>query len=76
MPESPNSSDHSSQLAETAGGATFAPTVFDPEKYRHLVDDDTLTEDQQRELLEIIWKIVAAFVDMGFGVEETKQDIA
>lgn len=45
------------------------PPQCDPEKYREHVKDFDLTEEEQTELLKTLWSIMAAFVDMGFGVD-------
>ena len=55
----------------------FSVPAFDPAEYAEFFeDDDDLTDEQKRELLEIIWNIVVTFVDLGFGVEATQQALA
>lgn len=44
----------------------------DPEKYREHVQDFDLSEEEQAELLQILWSIMAAFVEMGFGVDSAQ----
>ncbi len=51
-----------------------APPVIEPpkcdiEKYREQVKDFDLTTEEENELIKSIWIIMAAFVDMGFGVD-------
>ena len=46
-----------------------APTVsFDWHDYLHHLDDHDLTQDQKAELIIIMAEIVAAFIDLGFGI--------
>ncbi|MEW8072638.1 MAG: hypothetical protein AB2826_19655 [Candidatus Thiodiazotropha sp.] len=47
----------------------MAPPQCDLEKYREHVKDFDLSEEEQAELLKTLWSIMAAFVDMGFGVD-------
>jgi len=42
-------------------------------KYLELTKDFDMTEDQQRELIEALWDIMMAFVDMGFGIDAVTQ---
>lgn len=45
---------------------------LDPSKYRQHLEDFDLTEEQQTELLTILWRILATFVDLGFGVDSVQ----
>lgn len=47
----------------------FETLACDTEKYRKYLEGFDLSEEEQAEVLEILWKIMAAFVDMGFGVD-------
>lgn len=42
---------------------------LDVSKYQSQMNSFDMTEEQKRELLEILWSIMAAFVDLGFGVD-------
>lgn len=42
---------------------------LDISKYQPYIDDFDLTKEQQQELLETLWSIMSAFVDIGFGVD-------
>ena len=46
---------------------------FDPEEFMHFVDRENLTDAQARILLGEIWKIVVAFVDLGFNLHPIQQ---
>lgn len=46
---------------------------FDAREYLHFVEDSDLTEGQALELLEAIWSVMVAFVDLGFGVHPVQQ---
>lgn len=45
------------------------PPKCDIEKYRKHVQEFDLTPEEESELLKSLWLIMAAFVDMGFGVD-------
>ncbi|MGR9088247.1 MAG: hypothetical protein ACU841_14415 [Gammaproteobacteria bacterium] len=42
---------------------------LDVNKYQSHVEDFDLTEEQKLELLETLWSIMTAFVDLGFGAD-------
>ena len=45
------------------------PSVpFDPEKYRHHIENFNLTYEQQTELLHIVADIMRQFIDLGFNI--------
>lgn len=43
--------------------------AFDAEEYLAHMSEFDLSEEQARELLATLWNIMAAFVDLGFGVD-------
>lgn len=49
-----------------------SPLQFDPTKYRQHLDSFDLTEEQQTELLAILWRIMSTFVELGFGVDSVQ----
>ena len=42
---------------------------FDADKYMQFVEDFDMTEDRKKEYLQTLWWIMAAFVNLGFGVD-------
>jgi hypothetical protein len=48
---------------------------LDVEYYQAFLDDEDITEEQKKELIETIWNIVVTFVDLGFGIEPVQQAI-
>lgn len=61
-------------VPDRAVAATYTSTPsFDPDKYRIYLEDSELTEDQQREYLEILWSIMMTFVELGFGLDSVQQ---
>ncbi|MCP5275793.1 MAG: hypothetical protein H6936_13275 [Burkholderiales bacterium] len=48
---------------------TAAPLKFEPDDYRHHLDEFDLTQEQQNELLESLWMIMSTMVDIGWGVD-------
>ncbi|MBV1928177.1 MAG: hypothetical protein KUG81_01520 [Gammaproteobacteria bacterium] len=45
------------------------PPKCDIEKYREHMQEFDLTAEEEAELLKNLWLIMAAFVDLGFGVD-------
>lgn len=41
---------------------------FDAQEFAHLLANTDLTEDQKIEYIQIVWHIMCAFVDLGWGV--------
>ncbi len=56
-------------------GSSRRMLEIDVEKYQAFLDDPSLTEDQKRQLIEALWSIIVAFVDLGFGVHPMQQVI-
>lgn len=50
---------------------TFDP--FEADQYRSYLAEFSLTEEQERELLETLWSIMRMFVETGFSVEHCGQ---
>lgn len=53
--------------------AHYPPLIFDPDEYRAGLKDLQLTKEQEDELLLTLWKIIATFVDLGWGIEDTQR---
>lgn len=47
----------------------FETLVCDLEKYRPYLEGFNLSSQEEAEILEMLWKIMATFVDLGFGVD-------
>ncbi|GJL75967.1 hypothetical protein [Nitrosomonas sp.] len=45
------------------------PLKFEPDDYRHHVEEFDLTKEQQDELLTSLWTIMNTLVDIGWGVD-------
>ena len=68
MPDAP---DHD---ALSSPNVTDRPSLtIDWEVYAAMLEDSDLTLDQQKELIETLWAIVVAFVDMGFDLNPVQQ---
>ncbi|MEL7106257.1 MAG: hypothetical protein AAGM21_10080 [Pseudomonadota bacterium] len=48
---------------------TYPSLTLDWEAYAAMLEDCDATPEQQRELIEALWSIVVAFVDLGFDVQ-------
>ena len=56
--------------AETVPNTALLETLpLDVKKYQSHMEEFDLTEEQKAELLETLWSIMAAFVDLGFGTD-------
>ena len=53
--------------------ASLDPSAFDIDEYLPDVAEFDLTEEQARELLAQLWRIMEAFVDLGFGVDSVHE---
>ncbi|MBX3639756.1 MAG: hypothetical protein KF888_04480 [Nitrosomonas sp.] len=45
------------------------PLKFEPDDYRHHVEEFDLTEEQRNDLLTSLWTIMSTLVDIGWGVD-------
>ncbi|MBM9593945.1 hypothetical protein [Roseitranquillus sediminis] len=67
----------SGALSDQFGIAVAAkprPSVeIDTAKYQKYLDDPSLSEDQKEEIIQALWLIITAFVDLGFGVHPAQQ---
>lgn len=50
-----------------------ATVGVDVEKYKAFLNDPALTETQKEEILQALWSIVMAFVELGFGVHPLQE---
>jgi hypothetical protein len=62
----------STELSSIAPVPMCSSPQFDAAKYRQHLEGFDLTEEQQTELLAILWRILATFVDLGFGVDSVQ----
>lgn len=46
---------------------------IDIDKYQAYLDDPNLSDEERKELAILIWQIMMAFVDLGFGVHPVQQ---
>ncbi len=47
--------------------------ILDFEKYRQYVDHFDISEEDKRQLVESIWRIMESFVDQAFGLHPVQQ---
>ncbi len=53
---------------------TAPPSLtIDWDAYLPLFEDETISDDDKRELIDALWSIVVSFVDLGFGVHPVQQ---
>lgn len=46
---------------------------IDLDHYQNYLDDPSLSADQKKEIIEALWTIITAFVELGFGVHPAQQ---
>jgi len=49
---------------------------FDPDDFVHFLTDCDWTEEQKREFIEELWKIITQFVDLGFQLHPVQQAVS
>ncbi|MEM5474816.1 hypothetical protein [Pacificibacter sp. AS14] len=42
-------------------------------EYLPFFEDEDISEDQKREMIEALWSIMVSFVDLGFGIHPVQQ---
>lgn len=65
--------DNTATGSETGLAVGYLPLQFDPDEFMHFVEDENLTDEQARALLEAVWSVMVAFVDLRFGVHPLQQ---
>lgn len=45
----------------------------DLDRYKHLLDDPSLSEAEKDEFLKALWSIITSFIDLGFGVHPLQE---
>lgn len=59
----------SEELTSSQALPVIKPPKCDIEKYREHMQEFDLTAEEEAELLKNLWLIMAAFFDLGFGVD-------
>lgn len=67
---SPDLSEALDRAARSAHGSSLE---IDFDHYQAYLDDPSLSMDQREEILEALWTIITAFVELGFGVHPAQQ---
>lgn len=65
--------DLASALEAAAWNGARRSVEIDVEKYQAYLDDPALSPDQRDEIIESLWVIMTAFVELGFGVHPVQQ---
>lgn len=70
----PHDELHAEGTLQAMISAAPKPSVgIDIEKYQAWLDDPDLTDNQKKQIIEALWSIIVAFVDLGFGVHPAQQ---
>lgn len=51
----------------------YSALTLDVDYYQSFLDDTNISEDKKRELIQTLWDIMSAFVDLGFGIHPVQQ---
>jgi hypothetical protein len=57
----------------TLDAAAKPSLEIDTAKYQAYLDDPSLTDAQKEEIMQALWSIIVAFVDLGFGVHPVQE---
>ena len=68
-----NEYDGNQDFRFTLNAAAKPSLGIDTEKYQAYLDDPALSEDQKEEIVQALWGIIVAFVDLGFGVHPLQE---
>lgn len=68
-----NAPDLSAALEKAAKRAGARNVQIDVEKYQAYLDDPSLTDVQREDIIQALWTIIVAFVELGFGVHPVQQ---
>ncbi|WP_107496001.1 hypothetical protein [Thalassobius sp. I31.1] len=61
-------------MSQTHKDTTQPPSLtIDWEAYLPFFEDADISEAQKRELIETLWGVMTAFVDLGFGIHPVQQ---
>lgn len=71
-PRLPRPEPSSLSQADTSNRASHE----DLREYLAFIDDTNLSETQKIELLQILWSIMSAFVDLAFGTDPVQQALS
>ncbi|QFT28864.1 hypothetical protein FIV00_00045 [Labrenzia sp. THAF82] len=64
-----------SDESDKNGQTQWKALTLDVDYYQAFMDDTAIPEDQKREMIETLWSIIVAFVDLGFGIHPAKQAV-
>jgi hypothetical protein len=68
-----SASDLGSALRFASGESQKRHLEIDVARYQEYLDDPSLSEGQKTEIVEALWTIMMAFVDLGFGLHPMQQ---
>ncbi|MEW7986882.1 MAG: hypothetical protein AB2765_07845 [Candidatus Thiodiazotropha endolucinida] len=72
MNHDPTINDKTPKSPDALESAAIAPLHLDPDQYRDSLDQFELSEEQQNELLGVLWHIMRTFVEIGFGLDSVQ----
>ncbi|QAX31059.1 hypothetical protein [Leisingera sp. NJS204] len=68
-----NEHDEGQDVRFTLDAAAKPSLEIDTAKYQAYLDDPSLTNAQKEEIMQALWSIIVAFVDLGFGVHPAQE---
>ena len=61
------------EAAASAEAGARSTLQVDFELYQGFLDDADISEEQKRQMIEALWSIIVAFVEIGFGVHPVQE---
>ncbi|WP_152612206.1 hypothetical protein [Leisingera sp. ANG-S5] len=68
-----NEYDEEQDVRFTLDAAAKPSLEIDTAKYQAYLDDPSLSDAQKDEIMQALWSIIVAFVDLGFGVHPAQE---
>jgi hypothetical protein len=73
MSEKKHPSEETNRATSAVNSQVMPALGIDWDFYMRLLEDSDAPDEQKRELIETVWSIIVAFVDLGFGVHPIQQ---
>ena len=70
-----NNGSSESDKKDAPGAPSSLALTIDYEKYLSQLEEWDVTEDQKHEFISILWNILSAFIDLGYGVHFVQEDM-
>ncbi|WP_300071798.1 hypothetical protein [uncultured Ruegeria sp.] len=68
-----NAPDLGEALEKASKRSGLRTVEIDVERYQAYLDDPALSDAQREDIIQALWTIIVAFVELGFGVHPVQQ---